>query len=223
MRTDKPHAVVFDFDGVLADTEGLHLAAFQDVFADRGWTLDRAAYFERYLGYDDRDMLQLYLDDHSIALSSADFGALLRERARRFEHRVASGQVLFPTATSAVKRLGAHYRLAIASGSMRSEILGILNANGLTPEFAAVVGCDDVPKSKPAPDSYAAAVERLGIEPRQAVAIEDSHWGITAAKAAGLRAIGLTTSSTAHVLRMADTVVDSLDDITPEFVRDLLR
>jgi beta-phosphoglucomutase-like phosphatase (HAD superfamily) len=216
------HAVVFDFDGVLADTEGLHLAAFQDVFAERGWTLERSTYFERYLGYDDRDMLQLFLEDNRIDLSPTEIGAILIDRSRRFERRVATGQVLFPTAVPAVRRLGEHYKLGIASGSLRNEILGILNANALTPAFGAIVGCDDVARSKPAPDLYRAAVQRLGVDPHNAIAIEDSHWGITSAKSAGLRAIGITTSSAAHVLNMADIVVGSLDEITPEFVRDIL-
>jgi len=222
VRTDTPHAVVFDFDGVLADTEGLHLAAFQDVFAERGWALERATYFERYLGYDDRDMLRLYLDDSGIDVSPAEISAILIDRSRRFERRVAAGQVLFPTAVPAVRRLGAYYKLGIASGSFRSEILGILNANALTPAFGTIVGCDDVERSKPAPDLYSAAVQRLGVEPRNSIAIEDSHWGITSAKAAGLRAIGITTSSTAHVLNQADIVVGSLDEITPEFVQKIL-
>lgn len=216
------HAIVFDFDGVLADTEGLHLAAFQDVFAERGWTLERATYFERYLGYDDRDMLQLFLEDNAIELSPAEISAILIDRSRRFERRVAAGQVLFPTAAPAVRRLGAHYKLGIASGSLRSEILGILNANALTSAFGAIVGCDEVERSKPAPDLYRAAVQRLGVDPRNSIAIEDSHWGITSAKAAGLRAIGITTSSAAHVLGMADIVVGSLDEITPKFVQGIL-
>jgi beta-phosphoglucomutase-like phosphatase (HAD superfamily) len=69
--------VVFDFDGVIADTERLHLGAFQDVFADRGWTLDEQAYFERYLGWDDHGLVAAYARDHGLEVGAADADALV--------------------------------------------------------------------------------------------------------------------------------------------------
>ena len=215
-------AVVFDFDGVLADTEGLHLAAFQDTFATRGWTLDRTTYFGRYLGYDDRDMVSEFLNDLGVAISAAEQEAIIIDKGRRYDTRVANGQVLFPTAAPAVARLGAEFSLAIASGSFRGEILAILRANQLDRAIPIVVGADDVKESKPAPDSYALAVQKLGVEPTQAVAIEDSHWGLVAARAAGLRTIGITTSYPASALGLAHTVVTSLDDVTPELIQRLV-
>ena len=74
--------MVFDFDGVLADSEGLHLAAFQDVFSARGWTLARATYFDRYLGYDDRDLIQAFLEDHDLRVSPELVDALVGEIAQ---------------------------------------------------------------------------------------------------------------------------------------------
>lgn len=216
-------AVVFDFDGVLADTEGLHLAAFQDAFDARGWTLDRDVYFESYLGYDDRDLVRAYAEDQAIRLSPADVEAILLDKARRYDRRLASGSVLYSTAPAAVARLGAAFRLGIASGSLRGEILAILRANGLAHAFPVVVGADDVERSKPAPDSYATAVDRLGVRPSDAVAIEDSHWGLAAARAAGLRTIGITTSYPARTLALADVVVASLDEVTAVVVERLLN
>ena len=216
-------AVVFDFDGVLADTEGLHLAAFQDVFSARGWTLDRQAYFDNYLGYEDRDLVRAFAADQALRLGTAEVEAILIDKARRYDRRVAAGSILFPAATAAVARLGSAFQLAIASGSLRGEILGILRANNLAEAFPVIVAADDVARSKPAPDSYAAAVERLGVRPSQAVAIEDSHWGLTSAKAAGLRTIAITTSYQAPALSLADAIVNSLDEITTEVVERLLR
>ena len=215
-------AVVFDFDGVLADTEGAHLAAFQDVFAPRGWTLTRTEYFERYLGYDDRDLVRAFSNDRGLGLAAGEAEALLLDKARRYEQRLSRGSLLFPTAASAVARLAPHYRIGIASGSLRGEILAILNANGLGDAFPVVIGADDVARSKPAPDSYAAAVERLGVSPSAAVAIEDSQWGLTSARDAGLRTIGVTTSYPAPALSMAHAIVHSLDEVTVEVVDRLL-
>lgn len=215
-------AVVFDFDGVLADSEGLHLAAFQDVFAIRGWTLARSTYFERYLGYDDRELIQAFLDDHSLQASTAEVDALVAEKAEDYDKRLMGGFILFPTAEACVARLGAAFALGIASGSLHAEIDVILDANKLAGAFQVVVGADDVAQSKPAPDSYAEAVRKLGVLPPDAVAIEDSHWGLTAARTAGLRTIGITTSYPRRALHLADLVVDSLDEITPETISRLI-
>ena len=215
-------AVVFDFDGVLADSEGLHLAAFQDVFSARGWTLARATYFDRYLGYDDRDLIQAFLEDHDLRASPAEVDALVVEKAQKYDSRILGGLILFSTAAACVARLNGAFALGIASGSLHSEIDTILRANKLDAAFQVIVGADDVPQSKPAPDSYAEAVRQLGVRPADAVAIEDSHWGLTAARAAGLRTIGITTSYPRHALHLADVVIDSLDEVTPDSVAGLL-
>lgn len=215
-------AVVFDFDGVLADSEGLHLAAFQDVFSARGWTLARATYFDRYLGFDDRDLIQAFLTDHDLQASPSEIDALVAEKSRKYDRRVIGGQILFSTAEACVRRLSGTFALGIASGSLHSEIDAILHANKIHDAFQVIVGADDVARSKPAPDSYAAAVEQLNVQPEHAVAIEDSHWGLTAARAAGLHAIGITTSYPRHALHLAEAVVDSLDEVTVEFIARLL-
>jgi beta-phosphoglucomutase len=214
--------VVFDFDGVLADSEGLHLAAFQDVFSARGWTLARATYFDRYLGYDDRDLIDCFLTDHDLQASPSEVNTLVAEKARAYDRRVIGGQILFSTAVACVRRLGGTFALGIASGSLHSEIDDILRANNIHNAFQIIVGADDVARSKPAPDSYAAAVKQLDVRPEHAVAIEDSHWGLTSARAAGLHAIGITTSYPRHALQLAEAVVDSLDEVTPDFVARLL-
>jgi len=214
--------VVFDFDGVLADSEGLHLAAFQDVLSARGWTLERAAYFARYLGYDDRDLLQAFRTDHSLQVSDAELDAIVEEKGRRYDARVQGGNILFGAAAACVARLSGTFALGIASGSLHDEITDILRANKLEQAFEVVIGADDVARSKPAPDPYVAAIQRLGLRPEDAVAIEDSHWGLTAARAAGLRTIGITTSYPRHALHLADAVIDSLDEVTPDSVARLL-
>jgi beta-phosphoglucomutase len=218
-----PAAVVFDFDGVLADTEALQLRAFQAAFAPRGWTLDRAAYFERYLGLgEDRDLVETFAVDSSITLTPGDADEVTRAKARAYADLLAGGSVLFAGAADAVRRLGAHFRLGIASGSMRREIEAILSGTDLIPAFRIVVAADDVVRSKPAPDLYLAAIAALRVPAARAVAIEDSRWGLASARAAGLHTIGITTSYPAAALSSADVVVSSLDEISVELVRGLL-
>lgn len=215
-------AVVFDFDGVLADTEGLHLRAFQDALATRGWTLDRADYFKRYLGYDDRGTVRAFAADTGHPLSSTDLDAIVADKVRSYARRLTTGSVLFDTAAGAIARLGARYRLGIASGSLHGEIDAILAANNLAHAITVVIGADDVRRSKPAPDAYAAAVDALGVPAARAVAIEDSRWGLVSARAAGLRTIGVTTSYPPSALDQADAIVRGLDDVTADLIDSLL-
>jgi len=212
-------AVVFDFDGVLADTERLHLVAFQQVFADRAWTLDEAAYFERYLGFDDRDLVDAYVRDHGQQIDRDARADLVQRKAARYAQLLDAGAALYPDAEACVRALGTRFPLAIASGSLRAEIETILRPAGLADAFRVIVGADDVARSKPAPDTYVAAVERLGIAPARAVAVEDSPWGLQSARAAGLRTIGITTSYPASALTDASLVIASLRELTPGLVQ----
>jgi beta-phosphoglucomutase len=213
--------VVFDFDGVLADTEHLHLRAYQTVFAKRGWTLDERAYFERYLGYDDDDLIRLFAEDHRIALTPGDRGMVVNEKTHVYVRALEDGSILYPGAAACVRAMGARFPLAIASGSLRDEILHILTANQLLNAFKAIVSADDVAHSKPAPDPYLSAARALGIEPSRCVAIEDSHWGLHAARTAGMRTIALTTTSAREKLASADRIFERVEQVTAQVVDEL--
>ena len=215
-------AVIFDFDGVLADTERLHLRAFQDVLGAHSLALGETEYFERYLGFDDRGLVLALARDRGVGLDDRSVHILLEAKARRFAAHVAGGDALYPAAKACVRRLGAQYPLAIASGALHEEIVAILDTAGLTPAFATIVGADDVAVSKPAPDPYLEAARRLGVDPRRAVAIEDSRWGLESARAAGLRTIGITTSYPAASLAPTDAIVVSLDEVTDALIAGLL-
>jgi beta-phosphoglucomutase-like phosphatase (HAD superfamily) len=216
-------AVVFDFDGVLADTERLHFAAFRDVLARHGWRLEERAYFDRYLGFDDDALVAAFARDEGLAISHPVRAALVAEKGDLFLDRLQAGGVLYAGAREVVGRLGAHFPLGIASGSFAGEIRLILDAAGLRSAFRVIIGADDVARTKPAPDPYAAAIRGLGVAPAAAVAIEDSHWGLESAKSAGLRTIALATTYPASALGVADLVLPSLDHVTVDAVLGLIR
>jgi beta-phosphoglucomutase len=211
-------AVIFDFDGVLANTEGLHLRAFQDTFAARGWTLTERDYAERYLGFDDRTLTGTYLRDHALSVTGDEIEALVGEKSRAFDRLLADGQVLYPSASGCVRALAARFPLAIASGSLRTEITGILERAGLLASFRGIVSADDVSRSKPAPDAYLRAADVLGVRPQQCVAIEDSHWGLDAARQAGMKTIAITSTSRREALAAADRIIGGLDELSPELI-----
>jgi beta-phosphoglucomutase len=210
----KAAAVIFDFDGVLANTEQVHLRAIQDALAVHGRTLDRGLYFERYLGFGDRDLFFELARDLSWPVDGLAIDDMMSMKADRFRHHLAAGDALFPAAAACVERLGARFPLAIASGSLHGEIEHILATARLHDAFRAIVGADDVEAGKPAPDPYLRAAALLGVDPREAVAIEDSRWGLDSARAAGLRTIAVTTSYPPSELDVADHIVGSLDDIS---------
>jgi beta-phosphoglucomutase-like phosphatase (HAD superfamily) len=154
-------AVIFDFDGVLADTERLHFQATQDALASRGWTLDEATYFARYLGFGDRDLVVEFGRQTGRAIDDAAVEAIVAAKSGHYRGRMAGGDALFPTAAPCVRRLGTQFPLGIASGSLQAEIVDILTAGGLRDAFQAIVGADDVATGKPGPEPYVRAAALL--------------------------------------------------------------
>lgn len=217
------HAIVFDFDGVLADSEPLHFEVFRQVLAEVGITLTPEAYYARYLGYDDLGAFAAVLRDHGEPADPEAVRTLMAAKAERFPRLVNGRNVLFPGVADTVRRFAADVPLAIASGALPHEIDMILTGAGLRDAFQVVVGAGETPRSKPAPDPYVRAIallqERALIPPdlnaaSSCVAIEDSKWGILSAKAAGLVCIGVTTSYDAAELHDADLVVPQVETLS---------
>jgi beta-phosphoglucomutase len=213
-------AVIFDFDGVIANSEPLHFAAFRDVLAAEGVALAEREYYERYLGYDDVGVFRAVSQERRLTWDVARVSALVDRKAVHLEALERGGAILFPGAEQAIRRLSASLPLAIASGALRLEILRILDRAGLTQCFGAIVAAEDSAAGKPAPDPYLRAVERLSaasglrLVPADCVAVEDSHWGLESARAAGLRTIAITHTYPASALGAADMVIDHLDRLT---------
>ena len=212
---------MFDFDGVLADSEPLHLRVYQQLLEPQGIHLDQATYSERYLGYDDEGVFQQIAVDYKLLLGDEEIEMLIAEKARRFEALVSGGNVLYPGAAACVRRLGAAWPLGIASGALRAEIELMLRGAGLLEAFRFIVSSGETEHTKPAPDPYLRAAELHTIPAGACVAIEDSHWGLVSARAAGMRTIAITHTYPRASLTEADTVVDSLDEITVELVNNL--
>jgi beta-phosphoglucomutase-like phosphatase (HAD superfamily) len=224
-------AVVLDFDGVIADSEPLHLRAFQEVLEERGLRLSAEDYYTHFLGFNDEDAVAAIAAAAGRSFSDAEVAALVAEKAARMTTLLASPEVLFPGAEAAVRALARELPLAIASGARRDEIERVLAARNLTGCFAAIVASGETPRSKPAPDPYVRALELLrarGLLPagpdaaRRSVAVEDSRWGIESARGAGLRCIAVTTSYPPAALAGADVVVEDLARVSLELLRDVV-
>ena len=222
-------AVVFDFDGVIANSEPLHFRAFRDVVREQGAELLERDYYSRYLGFDDVGAFKAIAADQSLGWDTARVSALVARKATRMEELELGESVLFPGIREAIARLGAHVPLAIASGAIRAEIERVLEHERLAPHFRVVVAAEDTPLSKPAPHPYELAVRKLSesvgisLTPAECVAIEDSLWGLESARTAGLRTIGITHTYDAKALEIADLVVDGLDTLTWELLASALK
>ena len=213
-------AIVFDFDGVIANSEPLHLTAFQRALADEDVELTADDYYTRYLGYDDVGAFEALGRDRGLPMGPDRVAALVTRKGERMQEMLRTGSVLFPGAIEFVREAAAVVPIAIASGALRHEIDEIIEAAGIADLFAAIVASGDTPESKPSPAPYRLAFERLreqtgqDLDPRRSVAIEDSRWGLESARGAGLRLVGVTTSYAADELAGAELVVEGLQVLT---------
>lgn len=217
-------AVIFDFDGVLVDSEPAHQLAINAVLAPLGLELSEADYEEHYLGFDDRGVFQHRFHVAKRPLEPAELRRLVDAKALAFAQVIEErGMEPFPGAVELLNALKAEkIPLALCTGATHRDVMVILNQVRALNQFDAIVTTDEVAASKPDPTCYRLALEKLwqahpqrNIRPRHALAIEDSPWGIEAAKGAGLRVAGVETSYAAPRLHKADFTLPGLAGITP--------
>jgi len=223
-------AIVFDFDGVIANSEPLHYRAYAAVLARAGVTLTEREYYARYLGFDDVGAFGAIGRDRGLAWTEAEVRGLVERKAVDLEALERDVSVLFPGAADAIRRAAARVPIAIASGARGEEIRRVLTRERLDTFFAAVVSAEDTPLSKPAPEPYLHALAQLRaaagspLDAAECVAIEDSRWGLESARAAGLRTIAVTnTYDAATLTAFADLVIPSLEAIDLDVLAALCR
>lgn len=216
-------AAIFDFDGIIADTEPLHFRAFLDVLEPEGYSFSWEEYIERYIGFDDRDMFRAVFAERGKQLSPRHLSTLIGRKTERFMEAVEDGVEPYPGVVELIGRLGRHLPLALCSGALLCDIEPIMNRLGLFDLFAVVVSAEQVMASKPDPESYRLAVKRLqelypdrDIAAANCVAIEDTPAGIASAVGAGIPTMAVTNSFPASVLSRADRVVTTLEGLGGE-------
>jgi HAD superfamily hydrolase (TIGR01509 family) len=198
--------VIFDFDGVLVDSEPLHARAFQDVLAMYGRTLTDEEYYANYIVYSDREVLERLLPSGKV------LEAALAAKVRRTRELMEGGVPVFQDCLALLTRTDG-WRVGLATGSIRREVERVLQSLRIHDRFATIVTREDCEKGKPDPEPFLRAAWGLGLHPRQCVAIEDTPGGIQAAKAAGMACIAVTHSCPRESLAQADLVVDDLSAV----------
>jgi HAD superfamily hydrolase (TIGR01509 family) len=210
-------AVVFDMDGLLLDSEQLWDAVREELARERGGRWSDAA---------QRDMMGMSSPEwsrymHDVVGLDETPAEISDEVVRRMDDAYRRRLPLIDGAPEAVERLAGRWPLGLASSSNRELIDLVLDVSGLARFFAATVSSEEVAAGKPSPDVYLEAARRLGVDPEACVAIEDSHNGIRSAKAAGIDVVAIPNAHfppDEDALSLADVVVDSLRELTPEIV-----
>ena len=212
-------AIIFDFDGIIADTEPIHLEAFKIVLKEHGIDLSDEAYFNKYLAFDDKTLFEKIFDDNGKNFSASLIGNLIEVKHLLINDLFKSRVKLFPGFTDFIELIKNSYVLSIASGALKSEIEFILNKYGLLNHFQNITSADEVLKCKPDPESFIASLQKINrsskpeIYPHECLVIEDSVYGVEAAKSANMNCIAITNSYGRELLINADLVVDSFYEI----------
>ena len=209
-------AIIFDFDGVLADTEPLHLRMFQQVLQDEGLPLSEHDYYQQYIGFDDRGCFHAVLSAHGRDTAPEIIHHLIERKAAVMRTLLTTTTVLYPGAVEFIKHSAGRYRRAIVSGALRHEIEMILAGAGMNDAFEHITAAEDVSDGKPEPDGYLHALQALNqrapLLASECLVIEDTVFGIRAAHAAGMRCVALATTSPANQLGLADAIAATLSD-----------
>ncbi len=223
-------ALIFDFDGVVVDSEPLHLKCFQKLLAGRGVELTREAYYSKYLGFDDHDVFTAVMRDSGAACNEQEIAQLIAAKTELIKKVFAESVDPLPGAVELIAGAATNGTpVAVCSGALRDEITLAAKAIGVQEHFIAIVSAEDVRRGKPDPEGFRLALERLRaacrreLAVRQCVVVEDSPAGIEAAKSAGMKVLAVTNSYPAEALQAADRVVDSLADVSVASLEELLE
>jgi len=219
-------ALIFDCDGVIADTEPMHLAAFQRVLSEEGIDLSAREYYAEYLANDDVGAFQKILSAHSRAARPELISELIQRKSRYLEPVMRDNLRIFPGVVPFVTAAAEFWPLAVASGALRHEVALVLKHAGIANRFVSIVAAEDVTHGKPDPAAFMTALSRInitrgaGIRPEETLVIEDSIHGVNAALAAGMLCLAVTNSYPKEKLANAHLIVDSLERLD---VRQLQR
>ncbi|HTU67517.1 MAG TPA: HAD family phosphatase [Steroidobacteraceae bacterium] len=214
-------AILFDHDGTLVDSEPEHFRMWVSVLAPHGVRLSEEQYVTHYAGVPNRASAVDLVSRFELAVDAATLTEAKNAAAREFLSRGA--YPLMPGALEAVDEFRrAGLVLAVVTGASANGVRTTLRANDLERHFATVVSGDDVRASKPAPDCYLLALERLGLSAADCLALEDTQHGLQAARGAGIRCLALPTAlSKRHDFGGAEAVVEGMSEAV-KYVRTLL-
>ena len=217
MSRGKLEAVIWDMDGVIADTAPYHFKAWQEVFQKRGINFTTED-FKHNFGQRNDSIIRYALGKN---VSPDEVDVIANEKEENYRQRVAQNIKPLSGAIELIKALKEHgVKMAIASSAPIENIQLVTRGLAVNNYFQVIVWGRQVTEGKPSPQAFLLAAKRLEVEPRNCVVIEDAVAGVTAAKRAGMKCLAVTNTHPEKSLKAADLVVDTLETIS---VVDLAR
>ena len=196
--------IIFDLDGTLVNSEPLHMKAWLDVLARQDLHFDEH-WFDQWIGKPDWLLADAVILEHQLPLNTE---TLVGYKRSDYHRMAAAGARLFPKVEEGLSALQNKYKLGIATSSSKNDAAAVFSRTKLDRYFQTVVTSDQVQRMKPAPDCYLLAAERIGLNPANGLAVEDSVAGIRAAKEAGLYTLAVANSHSAEKLKEAHLVFE---------------
>ncbi len=213
-------AVIWDMDGVLADTASYHLSAWQEIFGKRGVKFTEED-FRRSFGRRNDTIIRKTLGEQ---IAQGEIEAIAREKEETFRRIIGQNIKSLPGAVELLQSLKKQgVKMAIASSTPIENIRLVTRSLGIENCFQALVTGHDVTEGKPSPRVFLLAAQRLGVEPRNCIVIEDAVAGVTAARRAGMRCVAITNTHPRQSLKEADLIVDTLEAISINDIEGLLH
>jgi len=213
-------AVIWDMDGVIADTAPYHFKAWQEVFQKRGVSFTEED-FRRYFGQRNDTIIRNVLGE---GLSPSEVDAIAGEKERNYRQRVNRHIKPLPGAIELLKSLREQgFKVALASSAPIENIQLVTQGLGINNCFQAIVSGRDVTEGKPSPQGFLLAAKKLGVAPENCIIIEDAVAGVTASKKAGMRCIAVTNTHPRESLTGADLVIDTLEAVSVSDLEQLLK
>ena len=210
MSEGRLKAVLWDMDGVIADTAEYHYRAWQGVFGERGVAFSRED-FMKHFGQRHDTIIRFALGDR---LAPGELDAITEKKQSTYRNLVAANIKPLPGAINLLKSLKTHgIKSAIASSAVPQNIDVIIKGLGIESYFQAIAWGTEVKEGKPSPQIFLRAAQKLGIEPASCAVIEDAVAGVAAAKGAGMKCVAVTNSHPKDSLKNADLVVDTLEAV----------
>jgi len=213
-------AVIWDMDGVIADSGSFHLGAWQEIFGKREVKFS-AEDFQHSFGKRNDTIIRKAMGK---GITPGEIEAIAREKERAFRRRARKRIKPLPGAVELIQSLNTQgVKMAIASSTPIENIRLVTEELGIENCFQAIVTGHDVIEGKPSPQVFLLAARRLGVEPRDCLVIEDAIAGVTAAKRAGMHCLAITNTHPRQSLKQADLIVDSLEAVTVKELEGMLR
>jgi len=213
-------AVIWDMDGVIADTAPYHLKAWQQVFQKRGANFTEED-FRRNFGQRNDTIIRNALGKE---VSQDEINVIAKEKEESFRRRVRQNLKPLPGAINLIKSIAEHgFKVALASSAPIENIQLLITGLGINGYFQAIISGRDVTEGKPNPQVFLLAAQKLEVEPKNCIVIEDAVAGVSAAKKAGMHCLAITNTHPRTSLTEADLIIDTLEEVSVNDLEGLLK